>query len=351
MSFTFMPVSFLPPSGGGGGGGGDLTAAQVKALYESNENTNAFTDSEKEKLANLPASAALAAEFEGKVDVVEGSSLMTTAQADKLAELPTAAELTNSFAEKADLIDIPRQTYRGNFPSLAELKAALGDAHSGDTADVIEVGSYGDFLRYACMSPGDWVQINTGAPANPNIPYTLIHNTRLGGRVTYTSDLSGTASYPHNSATIYYGNVEHSWPATAVISGAVHVSANDNESRRSSLLSCGRPGSGIGKGVSYFEFSVRRSYENPIARMICGPDNLPQSNPIDFDKSGTVTASDFQNRTGGGLNKLESRTKATLPAAAANANQMYFCTDAEGGAAPVISNGTAWLAIQTTPLA
>lgn len=350
MSFSFLPVSFQPPSGGGGGGG-DLTAAQVKALYESNENTNAFTDSEKEKLANLPASAALAAEFEGKVDVVEGSSLMTTAQADKLAELPTASELTNSFAEKADLNDIPRQTYRGNFPSLAELEAALGDAHSGDTADVIEDGPYGNFLRYACMSPGNWVQINTGAPANPNIPYTLTHNTRLGGRVTYTSDLSGSAAYPHNSATIYRGNVENSWTAPAAIAGAVHVSADDSESRRSSLLSCGRPGSGIAKGRSYFEFSVRRSYENPIARMICGPDNLPQSNPIDFDKSGTVTASGFQNRTGGGLNKLESRTKATLPVAAANANQMYFCTDAAGGAAPVISDGTAWLAIQTTPLA
>lgn len=39
--------------GGGGGGGETLTAEQIKALYESNANTNAFTDNEKTKLAGL----------------------------------------------------------------------------------------------------------------------------------------------------------------------------------------------------------------------------------------------------------------------------------------------------------
>ena len=38
---------------GGGGSGETLTASQIKVLYESNENTNAFTDSEKEKLESL----------------------------------------------------------------------------------------------------------------------------------------------------------------------------------------------------------------------------------------------------------------------------------------------------------
>lgn len=37
----------------GGGGGGDLTPAQVKLLYESNADTNAFTDAEKTKLAGI----------------------------------------------------------------------------------------------------------------------------------------------------------------------------------------------------------------------------------------------------------------------------------------------------------
>ncbi len=37
----------------GGGGGGDLTPAQVKLLYESNADTNAFTDAEKIKLAGI----------------------------------------------------------------------------------------------------------------------------------------------------------------------------------------------------------------------------------------------------------------------------------------------------------
>lgn len=40
-------------SGGGGGGGSPDTSAQVKSKYESNTNTNAFTDAEKTKLANV----------------------------------------------------------------------------------------------------------------------------------------------------------------------------------------------------------------------------------------------------------------------------------------------------------
>ncbi|ASL24424.2 putative long tail fiber protein [Alteromonas phage vB_AspP-H4/4] len=40
-----------------GGGGSNITAAEVKTLYESNADTNAFTDSEKTKLANIDGSA------------------------------------------------------------------------------------------------------------------------------------------------------------------------------------------------------------------------------------------------------------------------------------------------------
>ena len=32
----------------------DLTGAEIKSLYESQSNTNAFTDAEKTKIANLP---------------------------------------------------------------------------------------------------------------------------------------------------------------------------------------------------------------------------------------------------------------------------------------------------------
>jgi hypothetical protein len=40
-----------------GGGAANVTAEEVKTLYESNANTNAFTDSEKTKLANIDSSA------------------------------------------------------------------------------------------------------------------------------------------------------------------------------------------------------------------------------------------------------------------------------------------------------
>lgn len=43
----------------GSGGGSELTAAEIKTLYESNPDTNAFTDAEEATIANLGASAFL----------------------------------------------------------------------------------------------------------------------------------------------------------------------------------------------------------------------------------------------------------------------------------------------------
>ena len=53
VDISALPTVFNVEISQGGDGGETLTAEQIKALYESNINTNAFTDNEKTKLACL----------------------------------------------------------------------------------------------------------------------------------------------------------------------------------------------------------------------------------------------------------------------------------------------------------
>lgn len=96
-----------------------LTALQVKELYESNSDTNAFTDADIAALAN-------------KVDKVPGKDLsdnnFTNAERDKLAGLEGSR-------------------YKGLFVSIEALNAALPTGAPGDYADV-DAGVGADVMRY-----------------------------------------------------------------------------------------------------------------------------------------------------------------------------------------------------------
>lgn len=48
-----MSQNFGSPTGTGGGGVSSETAATIKQKYESNEDTNVFTDADKQKLENI----------------------------------------------------------------------------------------------------------------------------------------------------------------------------------------------------------------------------------------------------------------------------------------------------------
>ena len=111
-----------------GGGGGDITPEQVKSLYESNANTNAYTDDDKDKLGSVAEGATvnqtnayllaranhtgtqaissvtgLQSALDGKVAVVTGKQLstedFTTALKTKLDGVSPAATAnqTDSF--------------------------------------------------------------------------------------------------------------------------------------------------------------------------------------------------------------------------------------------------------------
>lgn len=95
-------------------GGTEITPIEIKQKYESNTNTNAFTDLEKSKLEELTNynDSAIVASLQNKVDKVSGKQLSTndytTAEKDKLAGLDS-----NKF--------------KGKYTSLVQLQSVTGE--------------------------------------------------------------------------------------------------------------------------------------------------------------------------------------------------------------------------------
>jgi len=64
-----------------------LTNSQIKTAYESNSDTNAFTNALKSKLDALPTAATLSSDLALKVDKVTGSSLLADTEISRLASM------------------------------------------------------------------------------------------------------------------------------------------------------------------------------------------------------------------------------------------------------------------------
>jgi hypothetical protein len=86
----------------GGGSGGSLTASEVKTLYESNADTNAFTDAEETKLAGIqdgaqvnPGASAVKTLYESNAD----TNAFTDAEKTKLSGLQNASVTGKAYAD------------------------------------------------------------------------------------------------------------------------------------------------------------------------------------------------------------------------------------------------------------
>ena len=98
---------------GGGGGGESLTPLQIKTRYESNANTNAFTDNDKAKLTGLENynDATLIGLIAQKVDKVNGKQLSdenySNAEKQKLSGLQNfdPSALNSAIAQKVDKVE------------------------------------------------------------------------------------------------------------------------------------------------------------------------------------------------------------------------------------------------------
>ena len=112
----------------------DQTAAEIKTLYESNSDTNAFQDAEKTKLAGIETAATAdqtAAEIRQLVGLASDSNVFTDADHSKLDGIEAGATADQTAAEIKSLYESVSDT---NEFSDAE-KTKLGGIEAGATAD------------------------------------------------------------------------------------------------------------------------------------------------------------------------------------------------------------------------
>lgn len=89
--------TWIPVSGGGGGG---MTPAQIKQYYESNPNTNAYTDVEKQKLASLHNYD----DTDIRADITTLSNAVTIIRGDVTTLTSRVNSLTTSVNSKQDIL-------------------------------------------------------------------------------------------------------------------------------------------------------------------------------------------------------------------------------------------------------
>lgn len=215
-----------------------LTPAQVKTSYESNANTNAYTDSEKSKLTGIADSATanspdatllnranhtgtqavstvsgLQTALDGKVSVVTGKALSTndytTADQTKLAGIATAATANSTDANLRD-----RTTHTGvqAISTVSGLQTAL------DTKQATVAGKGLSTNDYTTAEQSKLASVATGATANSTDALLRDRTTHTGSQAIST--VSGLQSALDSKVTTVNGKAGPTVTLTASDVGA-----------------------------------------------------------------------------------------------------------------------------------
>lgn len=204
------------------GASGSMTAAQIKTAYESNPDTNGYSDAEKAKLGAIAAGATanatdaalrdrsthtgsqLTATISDFAETVRGTVLTGISLANAAAGTATdtvlvfLGKLQAQITGKQDALvsgatlrtvngisllgagDIALEKYRGLYVSLSALNTALPTASAGDYADV-DSGSGSNVKRYIWdTSDTAWVE-QTGSGTGMANPMTTAGDLIVGG--------------------------------------------------------------------------------------------------------------------------------------------------------------------------
>ena len=173
----------------------DQTASEIKTAYESNANTNAFTDAEKSKLTGVETGATAdqtAAEIRALVESATDSNVFTDADHSKLNGIEAGATADQTAAQiltaiktvdgsgsglDADLLDGYNASTTRNAPNTIPIRDASGylnlgwiNTTSGATTATIDkiYASQDSYIRYVTPATlisqlGIWTSSNDGA--------------------------------------------------------------------------------------------------------------------------------------------------------------------------------------------
>ena len=174
----------------------DQTAAEIKTLYESNSDTNAFQDAEKTKLAGIETAATAdqtAAEIRQLVGLASDSNVFTDADHTKLDGIEAGATADQTAAEIKSLYESVSDT---NEFSDAE-KTKLAGIEAGATADQTNA------------------EIKTAYEANSNTnEFSDAEQTKLAGIETAATadqtDAEIKTAYENNANTNEFSDAEQS---------------------------------------------------------------------------------------------------------------------------------------------
>lgn len=228
------------------GSGTTETAASIKTKYESNPDTNAYTDAEKTKVANVPADTNTA--LAGKVDKVTGKQLSTedytTPEKTKLSGIEAGATADQTGAEIVTAVNLQLgstewQTQK-TLEQIQDIVAAMFQAgtHSNisvaydDAAGTLNLTGSGGGTGDTTLTD-EQVQDIVGAFSTSgsgiNVVYDDVNNTMvfsLTGEIfttAYKNKLDGIEA----GANKYIHPATH--PATMITEDATHRFATDAE--------------------------------------------------------------------------------------------------------------------------
>ena len=157
----------------------DQTGAEIKAAYEGEADTNAFTDDEKSKLTTIEASATadqtgaeIKSAYEGEAD----TNAYTDAEKSKLAAIEASADVTDAA-------------------NVAAAGAAM-DSDFGSAGIMVRGASSGSYNIRSVTTSGNGIAVTNGDGTSGDITVALSSNlSDYVGAITLPTAVPGAASF------------------------------------------------------------------------------------------------------------------------------------------------------------
>lgn len=310
-----------------------VTAAQVKTLYESNADTNAFTNAYKTKVDGIAAGAQVntvtsVAGKTGAVTLAKGDvgldQVDNTPDASKPVSTPQQTALNLKVSLSGTEVVTGTKTFSATLTTFSGSSVIMSPAVGGNMG--LEIGYTGNATSTPFI---DWH--SSGFPTDYDA--RLIANGGNGSPGNGSLSFQGAAFYMQSDLYVNRGAQECQLILNSNAGQNRYVRFNTAGSQRwqFGVNSAAESGSSAGSG-----FYINRFDDSGVVL----------GNTLTVDRASGDIALWGKVQTTGPF-KPGSYTTTTLPSAALFNGYMILVTNAAGGAKYCVSNGTVWQLINT----